>query len=279
MLLRTREADVGLTTGVNTREIARTSRLVSRLTGYAVQPNKAIVGPQRVRARVRHPPGRRAQGALDLRDHGRRRPSALDDATRSCSASTPAATRCSRRWRSWATRSPARRSTRRSSASRRSRTRRSRSPRWTSRRSSPTSSATTPRAYTLEWFDVEASTRRPPHATRLDPTPDGESVARRLHRRRPDRRDLPRDQRRHPARGAAARVPHRRRHRRPGRARRGERDPRALGPVGRRPGRLDRHHRGGRAGLRARALQRRAQGACSPPRRRPSREPELTPTP
>ena len=35
MLLRTREADVGLTTGINTREIARTSRLVSRLTGYA----------------------------------------------------------------------------------------------------------------------------------------------------------------------------------------------------------------------------------------------------
>ena len=28
-------------------------------------------GPQRVPARVRHPPGRRAQGALDLRDHGR----------------------------------------------------------------------------------------------------------------------------------------------------------------------------------------------------------------
>jgi 2-isopropylmalate synthase len=44
MLLRTRESDVGLTTGVRTTEIARTSRLVSRLTGYAVQPNKAIVG-------------------------------------------------------------------------------------------------------------------------------------------------------------------------------------------------------------------------------------------
>jgi 2-isopropylmalate synthase len=44
MLLHTRAADVGLHTGVNTREIARTSRLVSRLTGYAVQPNKAIVG-------------------------------------------------------------------------------------------------------------------------------------------------------------------------------------------------------------------------------------------
>src|SRR3954462_7799569 len=44
MLLHTREASVGLWTGANTREIARTSRLVSRLTGYNVQPNKAIVG-------------------------------------------------------------------------------------------------------------------------------------------------------------------------------------------------------------------------------------------
>src|SRR5881396_636910 len=44
MLLHTRESTVDLWTGINTREIARTSRLVSRLTGYAVQPNKAIVG-------------------------------------------------------------------------------------------------------------------------------------------------------------------------------------------------------------------------------------------
>jgi 2-isopropylmalate synthase len=44
MLLHTRQANLGLTTGINTREIARTSRLVSRLTGYPVQPNKAIVG-------------------------------------------------------------------------------------------------------------------------------------------------------------------------------------------------------------------------------------------
>jgi 2-isopropylmalate synthase len=44
MLLHTREPDVGLKTGIATREIARTSRLVSRLTGYSVQPNKAIVG-------------------------------------------------------------------------------------------------------------------------------------------------------------------------------------------------------------------------------------------
>ena len=44
MLINIREDDVGLRTGIVTREIARTSRLVSRLTGYAVQPNKAIVG-------------------------------------------------------------------------------------------------------------------------------------------------------------------------------------------------------------------------------------------
>jgi 2-isopropylmalate synthase len=44
MLLHTRRADIGLETGINTRELARTSRLVSRLTGYVVQPNKAIVG-------------------------------------------------------------------------------------------------------------------------------------------------------------------------------------------------------------------------------------------
>jgi 2-isopropylmalate synthase len=44
MLLRTRSQGLGLDTKINTREIARTSRLVTRLTGYAVQPNKAIVG-------------------------------------------------------------------------------------------------------------------------------------------------------------------------------------------------------------------------------------------
>ncbi|MGH2976410.1 MAG: alpha-isopropylmalate synthase regulatory domain-containing protein, partial [Solirubrobacterales bacterium] len=44
MLIRTREDVHGLTTGINTRELARTSRMVSRLTGYAIQPNKAVVG-------------------------------------------------------------------------------------------------------------------------------------------------------------------------------------------------------------------------------------------
>jgi 2-isopropylmalate synthase len=44
MLIRTREDTHGLSTGVNSRELARTSRMVSRLTGYPVQPNKAVVG-------------------------------------------------------------------------------------------------------------------------------------------------------------------------------------------------------------------------------------------
>jgi len=45
MLLATRgDAYDGLHTNLKTQEIARTSRLVSRLTGYGVQPNKAVVG-------------------------------------------------------------------------------------------------------------------------------------------------------------------------------------------------------------------------------------------
>jgi 2-isopropylmalate synthase len=45
MLLDTRGEQLGgLHTAAVTREISRTSRLVSRLTGYPVQPNKAIVG-------------------------------------------------------------------------------------------------------------------------------------------------------------------------------------------------------------------------------------------
>jgi 2-isopropylmalate synthase len=44
MLVRVRADVHGFRTGINSHEIARTSRLVSRLTGYPVQPNKAIVG-------------------------------------------------------------------------------------------------------------------------------------------------------------------------------------------------------------------------------------------
>ena len=44
MAVRVRAAAFGAETGVNVRELGATSRLVERLTGYAVQRNKAIVG-------------------------------------------------------------------------------------------------------------------------------------------------------------------------------------------------------------------------------------------
>ncbi len=44
MAVKTREDFYGLTTGVDARQIYKSSRLVSELTGFTVQPNKAIVG-------------------------------------------------------------------------------------------------------------------------------------------------------------------------------------------------------------------------------------------
>ncbi|HEY4279075.1 MAG TPA: 2-isopropylmalate synthase [Conexibacter sp.] len=64
MLLRTRQADVGLSTAAVTQEIARTSRLVSRMTGYVVQPNKAIIG----RNAFAHESGIHQDGVLKHRE-------------------------------------------------------------------------------------------------------------------------------------------------------------------------------------------------------------------
>ena len=44
MLLKVRQAKLGLECGIDTTEITRASRLVSELTGTPVQPNKAVVG-------------------------------------------------------------------------------------------------------------------------------------------------------------------------------------------------------------------------------------------
>ena len=44
MLLRTRRDEHGLDTNLNAKELAKTSRMVSRFTGYQVPPNKAVVG-------------------------------------------------------------------------------------------------------------------------------------------------------------------------------------------------------------------------------------------
>ncbi|MCB9601259.1 MAG: 2-isopropylmalate synthase [Sandaracinus sp.] len=44
MALHTRRALLGLSTGIDTTQLTRASRLVSKVTGMVVQPNKAIVG-------------------------------------------------------------------------------------------------------------------------------------------------------------------------------------------------------------------------------------------
>jgi len=44
MGLKTRQSEFGVTTGIKTPHLCRTSRLVSKLTGFVIQRNKAIVG-------------------------------------------------------------------------------------------------------------------------------------------------------------------------------------------------------------------------------------------
>lgn len=60
MALKTREDFFSFSTSINTQQIHRTSRLVSRLTGIFVQPNKAIVGENA----FRHESGIHQDGVL-----------------------------------------------------------------------------------------------------------------------------------------------------------------------------------------------------------------------
>ena len=137
MALRTRPAQFAATRLAvsQTEHITAASRLVSYLTGFAVQPNKAIVGRQRVRPRVGHPPGRRDQEPADLRDHdppvGRAGRQPADDRQAVGPARAAGQARASS-----ATSSRARRSTRSTARRSRSPTRRRRSPTPTSSRSS-----------------------------------------------------------------------------------------------------------------------------------------------
>ena len=62
MAIKTRGDLFQLTTNVNTRQIYRTSRLVSELTGFPVQPNKAIVGANA----FRHMSGIHQDGVLKM---------------------------------------------------------------------------------------------------------------------------------------------------------------------------------------------------------------------
>ncbi len=82
MLLRVRQARLGLECGIDTTQITRTSRLVAELTGTPVQPNKAVVGANAFAhasgihqdgvlkdRRLGDPPGRSPEGPAELRDH------------------------------------------------------------------------------------------------------------------------------------------------------------------------------------------------------------------
>jgi 2-isopropylmalate synthase len=60
MTLRTRQDFFGCDTGIKAREICRTSRLVSKFTGFLVPPNKAIVGANA----FRHESGIHQDGVL-----------------------------------------------------------------------------------------------------------------------------------------------------------------------------------------------------------------------
>ena len=263
MLLETRKADIGLRTGIITREIARTSRLVSpphRLRRPAQQGDRR---PQRVRARVRHPPGRRAQGAHDLRDHGRDARSAWTP-TASCWASTPAATRSSDALEQlgYTVDGAAL-----NQAFKRFKEVADRKKQVTAMDLEALVTDELREAagthWTLEWFEVEASNRRPPHArvgaarrptaTRSpgDFTGDGpvDAIFRAINAA--TRRDARLREFRiesvtggQDALGEASVVLE------------------LAGQSAAGPGRLDRHHRGGRARLRARAVQLRAR-ACA----------------
>jgi 2-isopropylmalate synthase len=172
MLLHTRQPDVALHTGIVTTEIARTSRLVSRLTGYPVQPNKAVVG----RNAFAHESGIHQDGVLKERTtyeimdartvgleanaivlgkHSGRH--ALQQALEELGfpVSGQALNQAFRRFKEIADRKK-------------------------QVTAMDLEALVTDElrddlgAYTLEWFDVEASSRRPPHATVGITTPDGE---------------------------------------------------------------------------------------------------------
>jgi 2-isopropylmalate synthase len=174
MLLHTRQADVGLRTGVDTREIARTSRLVSRLTGYPVQPNKAIVG----RNAFAHESGIHQDGVLKERSTYE----IMDATTVGLEANQLVLGKHSGRH---ALRAALEELGYQvdgqvlNTAFKRFKEIADKKKQVSAMdlEALVTDELRSERAaYTLEWFDVEASSRRPPHATVGVRTPDGEEV-------------------------------------------------------------------------------------------------------
>ena len=102
MASHVRGSALGFRCNVDTREIYRTSQLLSYLTGSLSPAQQGDRRPERVRPRGRHPPARHAAERAHLRDHPARDGGdpALDPGAR---ASTRAATRSSGATASWAT--------------------------------------------------------------------------------------------------------------------------------------------------------------------------------
>ncbi len=69
MTLHTRPQQFSLRTHIDTTQIVRTSRLVERVHRHRGSGEQGHRRRQRLRARGRHPPGRRAEEPADLRDH------------------------------------------------------------------------------------------------------------------------------------------------------------------------------------------------------------------
>jgi 2-isopropylmalate synthase len=175
MLLETRADAIGLTTGVQTRELARTSRLVSRLTGYVVQPNKAIVG----RNAFAHESGIHQDGVLKERSTYEIMQAAsvgADDSTslvlgkHSGRHALKAALEELGFTVGGQTLNTAFKRFKEIADKKKQVTAMDLEALVTDELRAELAS------YTLEWFDVEASSRRPPHATVAIRTPDGEVV-------------------------------------------------------------------------------------------------------
>src|ERR1700761_3106936 len=174
MLIRVREDVHGFTTAINSREIARTSRLVSRLTGYPVQPNKAIVG----RNAFAHESGIHQDGVLKERTTYE----IMDATTVGLDANSIVLGKHSGRHAlqqalselgfevSGQTLNTAFKRFKEIADKKKQVTAMDLEALLTDELRTEVA------GYSLEWFDVEASTRRPPHATVCIRRPDGEQV-------------------------------------------------------------------------------------------------------
>ena len=281
MLLRTRRADHGFDTTVNTRELARTSRMVSRFTGYAVQPNKAVIG----RNAFAHESGIHQDGVLkerstyeimDARDVGLESNSIVLGKHSGRHALKDALTQLGFKVEGNAL----------NQAFQRFKEIADKKKQVTALDLEAIVSDELREAgqkYELAWFEVESGSRKAPRRPCRRDDALGRGARRRVQRRRPLRLGLRSDPGRRRRRVRPAPLRGRRRDRRRGRARRGQRDARGPRAARERPGRLDRHDRGGRSGLRPSAVERargrrrpRGRGRSSPTRpasrRRPAPE-------